>query len=296
MPNLSRNKIQTLAESKNIAVNGHIITDSNYHLKVKDVVEIDCAPILRRSTPSSDATVAFSVLYEDEDIIVVDKPAGIVVHPGAGNHDHTLVNGLVSRYNALSSGSDDSRPGIVHRIDKDTSGILVIAKNDTAHMHLARQFQVHSIKRRYICFCYGVPRLIQGKIETFIARDSHNRVKMAVSSDGRGKNAITFYRILRKFASFAAKIECDLHTGRTHQIRVHMSHIDHSLIGDSVYKKKNYAVPKSIVEYLLHFPRQALHAYFLEFVHPKSEKIMHFEVGLPNDLLELERKMLEATQ
>lgn len=232
--------------------------------------------------------MTFSILYEDEDLLIIDKPAGVVVHPGAGNYSRTLVNGLAHHCGqSLSSGSDESRPGIVHRLDKDTSGILVVAKNDFAHAELARQFTTHSIARKYLCFCYAILRLPRGKIETLISRDGNNRLKMCVSRDG-GKAAVTLYRTLETFSGIASKVECELKTGRTHQIRVHMSHLGHSLIGDSLYRAKNYSIPKEIAHYVNNFPRQALHAYFLEFSHPRSGKPMHFEADLPSDMQELE--------
>lgn len=275
-------------------VNDKPINDPNYYLKAREKIDMDYVNVSpTNNSPLPDASVKFSILYEDADIIIVNKPYGIVVHPGVGNYEHTLVNGLVHHCD-LSSGSDESRPGIVHRIDKNTSGTLVIAKNNRVHALLARQFQIHSIKRKYICFCFAAPRLKIGKIETLITRDSNNRLRMAVSN-AKGKIAITNYKVLKNFSSFASKIECELHTGRTHQIRVHMSHIGHSLIGDPLYKKKNYAIPKEICNYIENFPRQALHAYFLEFIHPTSKKIMRFETELPEDLIELEQKMSAVT-
>lgn len=293
LTDISRNKIQTLIESSHVYINDKIVKNPNYYLKKGEKVDIDYVKFSESSVPLANSGVNFSVLYEDDDIIVVNKPSGVVVHPGAGNYDHTLVNGLLSRYD-LSAGSEESRPGIVHRIDKDTSGVLVVAKNDHAHALLAKQFQIHSIKRKYICFCYSVPRMKVGKIETMIARDPNNRLKMSVSKE-KGKLAITNYKILKSFLSFASKIECELHTGRTHQIRVHMSYIGHSLIGDSTYKKKNYPLPNEIAKYINEFPRQALHAYLLEFIHPRSKEIMHFEVDLPDDLIELEEEMSRVT-
>ena len=291
--NISRNKIQSLIEAGHVCVDDKIEKNPNYYLKRGERIDLDYEKLPKNSVPLANSDVNFSILYEDEDIIVINKPAGVVVHPGAGNYDHTLVNGLVYRYN-LSSGSDESRLGIVHRIDKNTSGVLVVAKNDHAHALLAEQFQIHSIKRKYICFCFGVPRMKVGTIETMILRDPNNRLKMSVSKE-KGKFAVTNYKILKSFFSFASKIECELHTGRTHQIRVHMSHIGNSLIGDSTYKKKNYPLPKEIAKYINEFPRQALHAYLLEFVHPRSKEIMHFEIGLPEDLKELEEKMSQVT-
>lgn len=296
---ISRSKVKALIESGAVCVDSGVVRDPAFSLKKRRGVQIeidyDLAAVLasRNTAPSADPAVNFGILYEDSDVLVVNKPAGIVVHPGAGNYEHTLVNGLMCHC-ALSSGSDGSRPGIVHRIDKDTSGILVIAKNDRSHAGLAEQFSVHSIKRCYVCFCFGVPRIKTGKIETKIVRAPKNRLKMAVSKDETGKIAITSYKVLREFGSFASKIECELRTGRTHQIRVHMSHLGHSLVGDKTYRTKTiYPAPKNLLKYLNEFPRQALHAYFLEFVHPTTGKKMRFEVEMPEDLKELEGRVEE---
>jgi 23S rRNA pseudouridine1911/1915/1917 synthase len=167
----------------------------------------------------------------------------------------------------------------------------VVAKNDFSHCKLAKQFATHSLTRKYICFCYSTPHPSWGKITTLIARDKNNRLKMSVSKNV-GRNAVTFYKTLQTFSQFASKIECELKTGRTHQIRVHMSHLKCSLIGDSLYKVKNYAIPNEIANFVNRFPRQALHAYFLEFVHPRSQKIMRFESDLPEDMKELEKILL----
>lgn len=284
----SRSKIAKIISSGGVFVDGNIILDTNYAVKYKQEISISLEK-KERIPLSKDSSVKFTILYEDEDIIVVNKPAGVVVHPGIGNYEHTLVNGLAYYYGeSLSSGSSKDRPGIVHRIDKDTSGILVIAKNDRAHIGLSKQFHDHSIKRKYICFCYGVPAKLNGRIETLIGRDKRNRLKMAVVQDS-GRHAITIYRTLRVFSRFTSKIECELLTGRTHQIRVHMTHIGHSLIGDPLYKAKNYFIPNEFFEIINNFSRQALHAYFLEFTHPISGKIMHFESELPEDMRELEQ-------
>jgi 23S rRNA pseudouridine1911/1915/1917 synthase len=293
---LSRSKIRILILEGCVRVNSALITDPNYRPKVGDRILLKNNRETAKPDLTPDADVKFSVLYEDEDLLIIDKPAGITVHPGAGNYSHTLINGLVHHCGeSLSSGSDQYRPGIVHRIDKDTSGILVVAKNDFSHAKLAEQFAIHSIKRRYICFCHGVPQPLCGKIETFIARDKNNRLKMAVAPDS-GRNAVTFYKTLKIFSTFAAKVECELKTGRTHQIRVHMSHRKCSLVGDSLYRAKNYAVPKEIADVINNFPRQALHAYFLEFSHPRSGKTLHFETDLPEDMRFLEENMTKIQQ
>ena len=264
------------------------MVDSNFSLKGESIV------CIKQNIPSDkieihpDEKVPFEVLFEDDDLIVINKPAGVVVHPGAGNRDHTLVNGLAHHCGTnLSTINSEIRPGIVHRIDKDTSGILVVAKNDFAHVELAKQFEIHSIKRKYICFVYSVLRPPHGKIETLISRSQNNRLKMSVSQF-KGKKAVTLYRTIKNFSNCASKVECELLTGRTHQIRVHMSSRGNSLIGDRTYKVKNYSLPKEYAQQINEFPRQALHAYLLEFIHPKSGKIMHFECDLPADMKNLE--------
>ncbi len=275
-------------------INGIIVDNANHYLKFKDEITVYCNELQKSLTLLPEKNVEFSILYEDNDLIVINKPAGLVVHPGAGNHCGTLVNGLVHHSNGnLSDGSEEFRPGIVHRIDKNTSGILVVAKNNHSHMLLSEQFRIHSIKRKYICFCYSVPHNKNGIIKTLIGRDKNNRLKMAVVSNG-GKEAISIYRTLETFSDCVSKIECELHTGRTHQIRVHMSHIGHSLIGDSLYKIKNYAISKDIVDTVNNFPRQALHAYFLEFFHPKTNEKMQFEIEPPVDMNILYTKLKKA--
>ncbi|MDR3180228.1 MAG: RluA family pseudouridine synthase [Holosporaceae bacterium] len=286
LQDLSRSKIQSLIELGDVAVNGAIVQNTSYLLKIHDEISVFSFLVPETCRLDPDKNVNFTVLYEDDDLVVVNKPAGLVVHPGAGNRHHTLANGL-AYHCELSSGSDECRPGIVHRLDKDTSGILVVAKNDFVHENLAEQFKIHSIKRKYVCFCYSVINPKNGKIETMMTRDKNNRLRMAVSQN-YGKLAISTYKTIRIFTNFASKVECELHTGRTHQIRLQMSYIGHSLIGDATYKTKNYHLPKEIDAYVRNFPRQALHAYLLEFTHPRSRQLMHFESELPEDLRQLE--------
>ncbi len=271
-----------------VRVNSEKKVDPNFSLKVGDEVQVEDNVPSDKVEIHPDERVPFRILFEDDDLLVVNKPAGIVVHPGAGNRDYTLVNGLAHHCGEnLSSINSDIRPGIVHRIDKDTSGILVVAKNDFSHMQLARQFEIHSIKRKYICFLYSVLRPMNGNIETFISRSESNRLKMAVSQS-KGKKAVTLYRTLKNFSNYASKVECELLTGRTHQIRVHMSNLGNSLIGDRTYKVKNYSLPREFAQEINGFPRQALHAYFLEFIHPRSKKTMLFECDMPDDMKNLE--------
>ena len=285
---MSRTKIQSWIKAGFVSVNSEEVTDSSFLLQAEDNIWIEEGIPSDKIEIHPDENVPFEILFEDDDLLVVNKPAGIVVHPGAGNRDHTLVNGLAHHCGKnLSMINSDIRPGIVHRIDKDTSGILVVAKNDFTHMQLAKQFEIHSIKRKYICFLYSLLRPLNGKIETLISRSDSNRFKMAVSQS-KGKKAITVYRTIKNFSNYASKVECELMTGRTHQIRVHMANLGNSLIGDRTYKVKNYSLPKEFAKNINEFPRQALHAYFLEFIHPHTEKVMHFECEMPDDMKNLE--------
>ncbi|MEC7933677.1 MAG: RluA family pseudouridine synthase, partial [Pseudomonadota bacterium] len=223
--------------------------------------------------------------HEDADLIVVDKPAGLVVHPAAGNLDGTLVNALLHHCAGELSGIGGvARPGIVHRIDKDTSGLLVVAKTDKAHEGLARQFKDHSIDRAYAAIAYGHPVPAAGTVDSWIGRSDADRKKMAVHREGRGKHAVTHYRTMERLRG-AALMECRLETGRTHQVRVHMAHIGHPLIGDPVYGRERKGF-KSILE-TLSFKRQALHAKTLGFIHPVTEKPLTFHSALPTDMQEL---------
>ena len=228
--------------------------------------------------------IPLDIVYEDESLLVVNKPAGLVVHPGAGNWNHTLVNGLLAHCGSGLSGIGGvRRPGIVHRIDKDTSGLLVVAKTDVAHLALAKQFEAHSIQREYQAFVWGRLNNEEGRIEGNIGRSTTNRQKMALVRTG-GKTAVTHYKRLAVFGSdLVSHIKCVLETGRTHQIRVHLSSIHHPLVGDSVYGH----APKNATDFLRFFPRQALHAGVLGFVHPVTQEQMLFEAPLPKDLSEL---------
>ena len=234
-------------------------------------------------------------MYEDKDIVIINKPSGLVVHPGAGNYSNTLVNGLMYKYKKkLSDLNGNLRPGIVHRIDKETSGLLVVAKNNLAHSNIGKQFSEHKIKRKYIALVWGVLRPLNGKIETLISRSRKNRQLMAVS-EFKGKKAITNYFTKKIFSikdiPKISLIECKLLTGRTHQIRVHMSYKGNSLLGDKKYGKKNIKfkkINKDFEKKLNDLNRQALHAKSLGFLHPKNNELVNFESELPNDF----KKML----
>ncbi len=247
--------------------------------------------------------IPLDVLFEDADVIVVDKPAGMVVHPGAGTPDGTLVNALLAHCGSSLSGIGGAqRPGIVHRIDKDTSGLLVVAKNDAAHQFLAAQFAEHSVLRRYQAICWGTPERADARlnglpgvkfssagdltIDLPIARHPSDRKKMATRNGG--KRAVTHVSVQERLGSRAAFVTCELETGRTHQIRVHMSVIGHPLIGDPVYGKNRRWSPEQAQDpRLASFDRQALHAGRLGFVHPKTEALMEFECDLPKDFTDL---------
>ena len=231
--------------------------------------------------------IPLTIAYEDEHLIVVDKPAGMVVHPAAGNPDCTLVNALLHHCAGKLSGIGGvARPGIVHRIDKDTSGLLVVAKTDAAHEGLARQFADHSLERAYLAVCNGHPAPSSGTISARIGRSDANRKKMAVlpKDSSRGKHAVTHYKTLERLNG-CALVECRLETGRTHQVRVHLSSIGHSLLGDSLYGRPNSQV-KPVLQ-RLGFRRQALHAAILGFVHPATGVKLRFASDLPPDMKEL---------
>jgi 23S rRNA pseudouridine1911/1915/1917 synthase len=236
---------------------------------------------------ASPEEIALVVAYEDEHLIVIDKPAGMVVHPAAGNWDGTLVNALLHHCKGQLSGIGGvARPGIVHRIDKDTSGLLVVAKSDLAHEGLARQFADHSLERAYLAICNGHPRPRSGSISGRIGRSDANRKKMAVlpNNSSRGKLAITHYNVLRELEG-CSLVECRLETGRTHQVRVHLASIGHALLGDPLYGRANPAVRPVLDR--LGFKRQALHAAVLGFVHPATSDRLRFTSDLPPDMKEL---------
>jgi 23S rRNA pseudouridine1911/1915/1917 synthase len=229
--------------------------------------------------------IALAIVFEDEHLLVVDKPAGMVVHPAAGNPDGTMVNALLHHCAGRLSGIGGvARPGIVHRIDKDTSGLLVVAKTDVAHEGLAAQFARHSIDRRYLALVAGLPNPPQGSVDAPLARSAANRKKMAIVAQGRGKRAVTHYRLVRPLR-LSSLIECRLETGRTHQVRVHLSSTGHPLLGDPVYGR----TPSGLRELLkrLNFTRQALHAAELGFVHPVTKQPLSFKSDIPSDMQEL---------
>lgn len=267
---ITRSIIKKLVDNKNVLVNGKT---SKCHHKVSPGENIDiCVPETREADIQAQ-DIPLDILYEDEQVIVINKPAGLVVHPGAGNHSNTLVNALLYHCRYLSSLGGALRPGLVHRLDKDTSGIMVVAKTDLAHDYLARQFKNRSIRRTYIAFAKDIVQLDNGVVDAPIGRHVNDRQKMAVKY-AAGKEAVTKYRVLERFKDFTM-LELSLSTGRTHQIRVHLAHIGHPLLGDA-----KYGSPKGM-------PRQALHAKTLAFTHPTLKKRMSFDSDLPEDMIKL---------
>ncbi|HVY11938.1 MAG TPA: RluA family pseudouridine synthase, partial [Alphaproteobacteria bacterium] len=239
--------------------------------------------------------MALSIVYEDDDLLVIDKPAGLVVHPAAGHAEDTLVNALLAHCGESLSGiGGEIRPGIVHRLDKDTSGLMVVAKNDAAHKGLAAQFGSadgeKTLTRRYTAYLWGVPKSRKGQADGAIGRSNANRKKMAVTRTG--KAALTYYEVEKAFGVRAARVSCTLGTGRTHQIRVHMAALGHAVIGDALYGRargqKKEALAAKGAEIILNFPRQALHAAELSFLHPITGKKLRFTSELPDDLRALE--------
>lgn len=287
LPEFSRTRIKALIEQGQVVSAGATIADASLKVKAGQTFSVIVPPDLPAEPEAQE--IALVVVYEDEDLIVIDKPAGMVVHPAPGSPDQTLVNALLAHCGESLSGIGGvRRPGIVHRIDKDTSGLLVVAKNDRAHHSLAEQFAAHTLERAYQAVVWGVPTPPKGEICGNIGRSTQDRKKMAVVSHG-GKHAHTRYRVIRPFAGGTVSlVECRLSTGRTHQIRVHMTSIGHPLVGDQTYGRSRAAKLKHIPEdgrkTLAEFPRQALHAYLLGFTHPATGEIIRFESAIPNDI------------
>ena len=287
LPELTRSNLKKIIELNQVKINNIIINSPSKKLKNNDNIEINLIP--EQEIKIEPYKTKLNIVFEDKDILVINKPAGMVVHPGAGNYTETLVNALIYKYKKLSDLNGSTRPGIVHRIDKETSGLLVVAKNNKAHAHLGKQFNDHSISRTYQALVWGVLRPLSGRIETLIGRSRKNRQLMSVT-EITGKKAVTNYSTLKVFdikdipkISF---VECQLETGRTHQIRVHMAYKGNSLLGDQQYGKKNLKFKKlneEFAEKLKVLNRQALHAKNLGFIHPTTNKFISFDSELPAD-------------
>jgi len=281
LPTLSRERLKALISDGKVSVSGSLWRDPALKVRGQEAVAVSI-PAARAATAVAE-DIPLVIAYEDEHLLVVDKPAGLVVHPAAGNLDGTLVNALLHHCRGSLSGIGGvARPGIVHRIDKDTSGLLVVAKTDRAHAGLAAQFERHTIGRRYAAVAAGHPAPPAGRIETNLARSDANRQKIAVVAPPKGKRAVTHFRVLQPLTG-ASLVECRLETGRTHQVRVHMAHIGHPLLGDPFYGQGRLGD----LCRELGFARQALHAAALIFVHPITQENLGFESAVPSDIQEL---------
>ena len=293
--NASRNKIQKAAENGNILVND-IAVKSSHKVKAGDRVSVVYS-YPKQTNELIPQDIPINIHYEDDDLLIVNKEAGMVVHPGFGNYDGTLVNALAFHFENLPNKSTENRPGLVHRIDKNTSGILVIAKNDNSMLKLSKKFEERDLNRLYIALVWGDLKNESDTITGHIGRSLKNRKIMSVFPDGEyGKNAITNYRVVERFG-YVTMVECKLETGRTHQIRAHFKHIGHPLFndpeygGDAILKGTTFTKYKQFIQNCFKIcPRQALHAKSLEFKHPTTDKLVSFESDLPEDMALLVEK------
>ncbi|MEP7337555.1 MAG: RluA family pseudouridine synthase [Acidobacteriota bacterium] len=296
----SRSQIRRGIEFGKVFVNGQQITKPAYEVSAGELIQItlpETQPITARPEP-----IPLDIIHEDEEVIVINKPAGMVTHPGAGVKSGTLANALVHHFNEqalqLPRRGGASRPGIVHRLDIGTSGLIVVAKTDHAHLHLAEQFQSRKVRKIYSALTYGVVKNEEGKIEAAIGRDPHHRVRMAIRPEGIGRYALSFYRVAERFDDFTL-LDVEIKTGRTHQIRVHLAHINHPIVADSTYDagRINTVKTAQLRAAINRLDRPFLHAARLSFTHPASEAPVEFSAPLPNDLqtfLDLLRETLKT--
>jgi len=297
---ISRTRLQSLIRNGNVKLNDAVIYEVSKKIKKEDIIEVDFPS--PKETLIKPQNMSLDILYDDSDIIIINKSPGVVVHPGAGNYEKTIVNGLLFHYqNRLSSVGGKLRPGIVHRIDKDTSGVIVVAKNDNAHINLSKQFSDHTIKRTYEALIWGSLKPKSGRISEKISRSTKNRQLMTVRKD-KGKKAITNYKTLEIYQNLnlpkISLVECNLETGRTHQIRVHMNFKGNQILGDKSYgksKKKFKKIDLDLEKKINNFGRQALHAKNLGFKHPKTGKEIFFEAKRPEDFDALVKILKKAS-
>ena len=290
---LTRSYIKKLIEKKQVKINKLLINSPSTKVRTNDEIHANIIQIQKSKLIPKKMNL--DIIFEDKDLLIVNKPKGMVVHPGAGNFENTLANALVYKFKKnLSDINGELRPGIVHRIDKETSGLLVVAKNNLTHFSLSKQFSDHTVKRRYKCLVWGVVRPLNGRIETLISRSKKNRQLMIVS-ETNGRKAITNYKTVKVFniknIPKISLIECELETGRTHQIRVHLKYKGSSILGDNQYGKKNLKFKKinqKFLDNLISIKGQALHAQTLEFFHPTKKKWVSFKANVPDDF----KKML----
>ncbi len=298
---ISRTRIKNLILSKNLEINNKIIINPSKKISTGDKIIFEIPEPKKANLKPYNYKL--DIFYEDEDLIIINKSSGIPMHPGAGNYDNTLVNALINyNGNKLSNIGDELRPGIVHRIDKDTSGLVIIAKNNKSHEHLSNQFKKHTITRVYQTLIWGKLRPQNGKIETLITRSSKNRQMMEVGVK-KGKKSITNYKTIEVFENNKVPtfsfVECILETGRTHQIRVHMSYKGNNILGDRKYKKKYKKLKKidaSLEKSILNLKRQFLHAKTIEFEHPSTGKRLTFSSKLPDELENILKKLRNTTK
>lgn len=297
-PAISRSRLKTLIEEGFVAVDGRTLTDPSAKVKPGQTLGVSPPPPVDADPEPEEIPLA--VVYEDADLLVLDKAPGMVVHPAAGNHQGTLVNALLAHCgDGLSGIGGVRRPGIVHRIDKDTSGLMVVAKSDAAHVGLSEQFAAHSLDRAYYAVVWGMVTPEAGEYQGNIGRSSRDRKKMAVVASG-GKHALTRYRVIERFGRVATLIECRLATGRTHQIRVHCAENGHPLLGDPLYGRKTHRgvidFPDELKGFINRFDRQALHAWRIGFNHPVSKDFLVFSSDMPDDMKALVAALREGTR
>lgn len=289
-PDYSRTRLQNLIDEGECLLNGQTCSTPSRKVELGDIVILSLPPLVDANPEPEN--IPLDIVYEDDDLLVINKPVGMVVHPAVGNYTGTLVNALLYHCgDGLSGINGVKRPGIVHRLDKDTSGLMIVAKNDLAHHHLSEQLQDRSLSRVYLALVLGVPFPQRGRVETLIGRHTSNRLKMAVVKHG-GKDAATNYMVRESYKNTLSLIECHLESGRTHQIRVHMEHLGFPLIGDTLYGAQSTKIKSQlkkggfdddVQDKVLSFPHQALHATEISFIHPRSGEEMSFSADLPDD-------------
>lgn len=281
----TRSQIQKAIKDNKTILNSQIISNLSSRVKENDIVEISLIEEIPQNIEA--VNIPLDIVYEDLDIIVINKSSNMTVHPGAGSHNDTLVNALLYHSKNLSDIGGEIRPGIVHRLDKTTSGLMVIAKNNKAHADLAEQIESRNLIRKYRALVWGMIKQVEGTINIPIGRSSSDRKKMTTLKNGGGKTAITHYKVTEIIhGGLFSLVECKLETGRTHQIRVHMSHIGHSIVGDQTYgnnSRKIRGCPEYLKEELLKMDHQALHSFYISFDHPTSKKRMEFMQDIPED-------------
>jgi len=286
LPEISRSQAAKLIESGLVTIDSVVALDQSRKLKIGEIIHVSVPP--PESTQIKGTDIPIEIIYEDSQLLVINKQAGLTVHPAPGHYEDTLVNALIAKYgDDLSSVGGSTRPGIVHRLDKDTSGLMLVARTDSAHRALQKQLADRTLSRKYTAITLRIPNPTKGIITTQIGRHKTNRKKMAVLETG-GKEAITEYKVLSTISSQLGVVECKLQTGRTHQIRVHMAHIGCPIVGDGVYgsvaKTSLKKLSTEFADAVWNFPRQALHAREISFIHPSSGDVMQFSGELPQDI------------